>query len=63
MDEFCTVCLRRKIRLSVQKSKAVMVFERKEVEEYDFSKPYRVSGPVARCEVILIREKMAEVKV
>ncbi len=51
VDEFFSVCVRRKLRVNVGKNK-VMVFERKEVEVVDFINPYRVSVPVAgRCEV------------
>ena len=40
----------RKLSVNAGKSK-VMVFERKETEVVDFSKPYRVSVPITeRCE-------------
>ena len=62
VDEFYSVCVRRKLRVNGGKSK-VMVFERREVEVVDFSNPYRVSVPVAgRCEVELGGERMEEVK-
>ncbi len=62
VDEFCNVCVRRKLTVNVGKSK-MMVFEREEVEVVDFSNPYRVSVPVAgRCKVDLGGERMEEVK-
>ena len=62
VDEFYTVCTRKKLKVNAGKSK-VMVFERREIEAVDFNTPYRVSVPaVRRCEVILGGEKMEEVK-
>ncbi len=60
VNEFCSVCKRRKLKVNTGKSK-VMVFERKE-EVIDFSSAYRVRPPaVARCRIILGNEKMEEV--
>ncbi len=60
VQEFYKVCLRRKLRLNVGKSK-VIVLERK-VEVCDFIMPYRVSVPaVVGCEMPLGGERMKEV--
>ncbi len=45
VDQFHSVCSRRKLRVNAGKSK-VMVFESKEVEVVNFGNPYRVSVPV-----------------
>ncbi len=61
VNEFYSVCKRRKLKVNVGKSK-VMVVERREVEVVDFNTPYRVRLPaVARCRVMLGSEKMEEV--
>ncbi len=62
VDKFYNVCVRRKLKLNVGKSK-VMVFKRNEMEVVDISNPYRVSVPVAlRCKVDLGGERIEEVK-
>ncbi len=62
VDEFYSVCLRRKLKVNVGKSK-VVVFERNEAEVCDFRTPYRVSVPAAGgCEVVLGGERTEEVK-
>ena len=43
VDQFNSVCSRRKLRVNAGKSK-MMVFERKEVEITDFSNSYRGRG-------------------
>ncbi len=61
VNEFYSVCKRRKLKVNAGKSK-VMVFGRREVEVVDFNTAYRVRLPaVARCRVMLGREKMEEV--
>ncbi len=61
VHEFYNVCVRRKLKVKVGKSK-VTVFERKEGEVDDFSTPYRVSVPVAgRCQIDL-GERMEKLK-
>ncbi len=61
VNEFYSVCKRRKLKANAGKSK-VMVFERREVEVVDFNTAYRVRLPaVARCRVMLGSEKMEEV--
>ncbi len=58
VHEFYCVCMRKKLRVNVGKSK-VMAFERKEVHVVGFSNPYRVSVPVVgRCEVDLGGERI-----
>ncbi len=53
VDQFLSVCSRRKLRVNAGKSK-VMVCERREVEVVDLQNPYRVSVPVdERCEIVL----------
>ncbi len=42
VDQFHSVCSRKKLRVNAGKSK-VMVFERKEVEEVNLGKIYRMS--------------------
>ncbi len=62
VDQFHTLCSRRKLRVNAGKSK-VMVFERKEVDMVNFGNLYRVSVPVdERCEVVLGGERMEVVK-
>ncbi len=62
VTEFYNVCKRRKLKVNAGKSK-VMVFERREGEVIDFTVAYRVRMPtvVARCRIMLGREKMEEV--
>ena len=52
MDEFFSVCMRRKLKVDAGKSK-VMVFKRREVEVVDFNKTYRVSALLIGCEGVL----------
>ena len=60
VDEFYSVCMRRKLKVKAEKSK-VMVFERREVEVVDFDTSYSV--PVRRrCEVLLGGKKIEEVE-
>ncbi len=60
VNEFYSVCKRRKIKMNAGKSK-VMVFERREEEVVDFNTAYSVRLPaVARCRVMLGIEKMEE---
>ncbi len=62
VDQFHSVCSRRKLRVNAGKSK-VMVFERREVEVVDFGNPYRVSVPVdEKCEIAMGGERMEVVK-
>ncbi|KAK3893665.1 hypothetical protein Pcinc_002527 [Petrolisthes cinctipes] len=62
VDEFQSVCKRRKLKVNVGKSK-VMVFERAETEVIDFATPYRVAVPTGtKCEITLRGERMEEVK-
>ena len=62
VDEFYSVCTRRKLKMNAGKS-MVMVFERRKLEVVDFNTPYRVSVPaVGRCEVVPGGKKMEEVK-
>ncbi len=61
VNEFYTVCKRRKLKVNAGKSK-VMVFERREEEAMNFNIAYRVRMPaVARCRIMLGSEKMEEV--
>ncbi len=61
VNEFYSVCKRRKLKVNAGKSK-VMVFERREEEVIDFNTAYRVRLPaVTRCRIILGSEKMEEV--
>ncbi len=53
VNEFYSVCKRRKLKVNAGKSK-VMVFERREEEVIDFNTAYRVRLPaVARCRILL----------
>ncbi len=62
VDQFHSVCSRRKLRVNAGKSK-VMMFEGKEVEIVGFGNPYRVSVPVDdRCEILFRGERMEVVK-
>ncbi len=62
VDQFHSVCSRRKLRVNAGKSK-VIVFERKEVEVVNFGILYRVSVPVdERCEIVMGGERMEVVK-
>ncbi len=61
VNEFYSVCKRRKLKVSAKKSK-VMVFERREEKAIDFHTAYRMRLPaVARCRIMLGSEKMEEV--
>ncbi len=60
VDEFCSVCMRRKLKVNAGKSK-VMVSEWREEEVIDFNTAYRVRLPaVARSRIMLGSEKMEE---
>ncbi len=60
VNEFCSVCKRRKLKVNAGKSK-VMVLERREAEVIDFNTAYRVRLPaVARSRIVLGSEKMEE---
>ncbi len=49
VNEFCSVCKKRKLQVNAGKSK-VMVFERREEKVVDFNTAHRVRLPaVARC--------------
>ncbi len=62
VDQFHSVCSRRKLRVNARKSK-VMIFDRKEVEVVNFGNQYRVSIPVDdRCEIVMGGERMEVVK-
>ncbi len=62
VNQFHSVCSRRKPRVNAGKSK-VMVFERREVVVGNFGNPYRVSVPVdERCETEMGRERMEVVR-
>ncbi len=62
VDQFHSVCSRRKLRVNTGKSK-VMVFDRKEVGVVNFRNPYRVSVPVnERCEIVMGSERIEVVK-
>ncbi len=61
VNEFFSVCKRRKLKVNAGKSK-VMVFERREEELMNFNAAYRVRLPaVAGCRIMLGSEKMEEV--
>ncbi len=61
VNEFYSVCKRRKLKVNAGKSK-VLVFERREKEVLDFNTAYRIRLPVVtRCRVMLGSEKMEEV--
>ncbi len=61
VNEFYSVCKRRKLKVNAGKGK-VMVFERREEEVIDFNAAYRVRLPaVARCRIMLGSEKIEEV--
>ncbi len=61
VNEFYSVCKRRKLKVNAGKSK-VMVFERREEEVVDFNIACRVRLPaVVRFRVMLGCEKMEEV--
>ena len=55
MDEFYSVCTRRKLKVNAGKSKA-MVFERRAVEMVEFNTAYRISVPAVGHQVVLGRE-------
>ncbi len=61
VNEFYSVCKKRKLQVNTGKSK-VMVFERREEEVIGFITAYRIRLPaVARCRIMLGSEKMEEV--
>ncbi len=61
VNEFYSVCKRRKVKVNTGKSK-VMVSERREEEVIDFNTAYRKKMPaVARYRIMLGSEKMEEV--
>ncbi len=62
VDQFHSVCSRRKPKVNAGKSK-VILFERKEVEMVNFGSSFRVSVPVdERCEIMSRGERMEVVK-
>ncbi len=63
VNEFCSVCTRRKLKLKVNAGKSkVMVLERREEEVIDFNIAYRARMPaVVRCRIRLDSDKMKEV--
>ncbi len=61
VNEFISVCKRRKLKVNAGKSK-VMVFERREEEVINFNTANRVRLPeVANCRIMFGSEKMEEV--
>ncbi len=57
VDEFDSVCKRRKLKVNAGKSK-VMVFQRARAQTIDFAKPYRVGSETTRgCKILLEKEK------
>ncbi len=61
VNEFFSVCKRRKLTVNAGKSK-VMMYERREEEVINFNTAYRVRLPaVASCRIMLGIEKMEEV--
>ncbi len=61
VNEFYSVCKRRKLKVNAGKSK-VMVFERREEKVVDFNTAYRVRLPaVARCRIMSGSEKIKKV--
>ncbi len=54
VDQFHSVCTRRKLRVNAGKSK-MMIFERNGVEMVNFGNPYRMSVPVNRDGVFVFR--------
>ncbi len=61
VNEFYSVCKRRKLKVNAGKNK-VMVSERREEEVIDFNTVYRVRLPaVAKGKIMLRSEKMEEV--
>ncbi len=61
VNEFYSVCKRRKLKVNSGKSK-VVVFERREEDVIDFNTAFRVRLPaVVRCRIMLGNEKMEEV--
>ncbi len=62
VDQFHSVCSRRKLRVNARKSK-MMVFERKEVEMVNFGNSYRVNVLVDEmCEIVMGGARMEVVK-
>ncbi len=61
VNEFCSVCKRRKLKLNAGK-KRVMIFERREGEVIDYNINYRMRLPVVvRCRIISGNEAMEDV--
>ncbi len=61
VNEFFSVCKRRKLKVNAGKSK-VMVSERRDEEVINFNTAYRVRLPAeASCRIMLGSEKMEEV--
>ncbi len=61
VNEFYSVCKRRKLKVNARKNK-VMVFERREEEAINFNTAYSVRLPaVVKCRIILGSEKLEEV--
>ncbi len=61
VDQFHSVCSRRKLRVNTGKSK--VIFERKQVDVVNFMNPYRMSVPVDdKCEIVMGGERMEVVK-
>ena len=48
VDEFCSACTSRKLKVIAGKSE-VMVFERREAEVADFNVPFRMSVRAVGC--------------
>ncbi len=62
VNEFYSVCKRRKLKVNAGKCK-VMVFERREEKVTDFNTVYGAIRlrAVARCRILLVSEKMEKV--
>ena len=62
VDEFYSVCARKKMKVNAEKSKA-MISERREAEVVDFSRLYNMSvSAVRRYEVVPEENRKEEVK-
>ena len=62
VDEFCTACSRRGLKVNVGKSK-VMVFERGSREVVDFGRPYRLGRRgEGGCNILMNGERLEEVE-
>ncbi len=58
VNEFFSVCKRKKLKVNAGKSK-VMVFERRQEEVIDFNTAYRVRRPaLASCRIMLGSEEI-----